>query len=115
MVGPDLCASVLTCPGGRSTATPPTRSRRLRNEPRPFAAFSAAASPPVDCTITCTVFVGDLSAFARRPGATYVVCAAAAVETGTSSASAPTVAATIVLPREPPLGPLPQRVLARAP
>ena len=87
----------------------------MRSEPRPFAAFSAAASPPLDWTITCTVFVGELFAFASSPGATYVPCAAAAVETGTSSARPATAAATITRPREPPFGPLPQSVLARAP
>ena len=121
-VRPDIAASVLICPAGRSTATPPTRSRRfLSRPPTPFATLSAVGSPPVLWTITWRVFVGVLSAFARRPGATYVPFpAAAAPVTGTNIVNATTVTASadfapvrphVVLPREPPPGPLPQSVL----
>src|SRR5438270_1662046 len=72
---------------------------------------------------------GILFAFARSAGSTYVPGAvlplsAAAPDTGTSSARPATIAATtelpplrpqVVLSREPPLGPLPQSVLPRAP
>src|SRR5207244_9787446 len=68
IVSPGTLASTLIRPAGRSTATPPTRSRRFQSEPRPFAAFSAADVPSVLWTMTSSFLSGERSAFATRPG-----------------------------------------------
>jgi len=94
----------------------------LRSEPRPATAFCAAVAPPVLWTMTWSFASGVLSAFASRPGATYVPLPLAAqaevAEPRSASAATRTLPPRrpqVVLGRERPFGPLPLSVLVLAP